>query len=68
MSATATPSRLTADCLSRVCAAASHHLYEQEIALHDARQSGVAEWIASAEARLHDAVVEYEATRSIAGF
>jgi hypothetical protein len=39
--------------------AAARHLYEAELALHDAHQSRVDAWIAAAGDRLHDAAVEY---------
>ena len=39
-------------------------LFQQEIALHDARQTGVAQWITAAESRLHDAIVQYEGLRN----
>ena len=52
--------------LHETCVAAARHLHEQEIALHDARQTDVELWIHRAEARLHDAVLEYEAARSAA--
>lgn len=39
---------------------AARHLYEAEVALHIARQSGIDAWIAAAYDRLHPAVVEYE--------
>jgi hypothetical protein len=38
---------------------AARHLYEAEVALHEAHQSHVDVWIAAAADRLHDAVVEH---------
>ena len=40
---------------------AARALYDAEVHLHSARQSRVDEWIDAAAARLHDAVVRYEA-------
>jgi hypothetical protein len=44
---------------------AAHALYEAELALHDAHQTHVAEWIAAAEDHLHRAVVEYTAAAEL---
>lgn len=35
------------------------HLYDAECAVHAARQSHVSAWIAAAEAKLHEALVEH---------
>jgi len=45
---------------------AAEMLYRAEIALHDARHTGVDEWIAAASRRLHDAVLRYEAATAFA--
>jgi len=39
---------------------ASTALYEAEVALHTARQSGVDPWIRAATDRLHEAIERYE--------
>jgi hypothetical protein len=68
MTAYATPRSAVEDdgFLHSTCSAAARHVYEQEIALHDARQTEVNEWISRAEGRLHDALTEYEAARAAA--
>jgi hypothetical protein len=38
---------------------AAWHMYEAELALHDARGSHVDAWIAAAAEKLHQAVVEH---------
>lgn len=38
---------------------ATRRLYNAELALHDAHASGVDAWIAAANDRLHEAVVEH---------
>ena len=38
---------------------AARHLYEAELALHDAHQSYVEVWIVAASDKLHQAVVDY---------
>lgn len=40
-------------------AACACHLYDAECALRAAHQSGVDEWVTSAAAKLHQAVVDY---------
>jgi hypothetical protein len=40
---------------------AALHLYEADFALHIARQSGIAAWVAAAYDRLHEAVLAYDA-------
>jgi hypothetical protein len=54
--------RSTHGCVEREgtgnCRAASR-LHNAELALHDARQTGVDAWIAAAADRLHEAVVSY---------
>jgi hypothetical protein len=40
-------------------AAASRHLFEAELALHDAHQSHVEAWIAAAGDKLHQAVLDH---------
>jgi len=40
---------------------AARRLYDAEIALHIARQTGVGAWISAAYDRLHDAVVAHNA-------
>lgn len=46
-------------------AAAAVRLFEADLALSDARQSGVTEWIVAASDRLHEAALGYaEAQRS----
>jgi hypothetical protein len=45
---------------------AARRLYEAELALHAARQSGVDHWIAAAADRLHDAVTNYLITETAA--
>jgi hypothetical protein len=52
----ATPADLENE--SRVTLAA-RHLYEAELALHDAHQSHVKAWIAATSDKLHQAVVEH---------
>jgi len=46
---------------------AARRLYDAEVALHIARQSGVDKWIGAAGDRLHDAVRAYRATVVRAG-
>jgi len=43
--------------------AAERHMYEAELALHDALQTHVDEWIKAAGDRLHDAIAEYLAVQ-----
>jgi hypothetical protein len=45
---------------------AAGRLYSAEIALHDARQSGVDAWMRAAADRLHAAVLSYEVARQSA--
>ena len=45
-------------------AAAKRRLYDQEIALHAAHQTGSAQWISQAEAQLHSAINAYESVRA----
>jgi len=45
-------------------AAAAQHLYEAECALHTAHQSHVDAWIAAANDRIHEAVVEHLAAEA----
>ena len=40
-------------------ARASHALFEAELALHDAHQTGVDEWVLAACNHLHAAVLDY---------
>jgi hypothetical protein len=40
-------------------AAAARHLFEAELALHDAHQSHLEAWVAAASDKLHQAVVGY---------
>lgn len=40
---------------------AAHRLFEAELALHDAHQTHIAEWIRAAGDRLHDAVERHVA-------
>lgn len=41
----------------------SRRLYEAEVALHIARQSGVDAWVMAASERLHEALVRHLSTR-----
>lgn len=41
--------------------AAAHALYEAELAVHDAHQTGVDEWISAAHRHLHNAVTQHSA-------
>jgi hypothetical protein len=43
--------------------AAARKLYEAELAVHDAHQSRVDQWISAAHDRLHTAVVRYVAAQ-----
>jgi hypothetical protein len=45
----------------QACAQAARRMYEGELALHTARQSGVDEWVVAAYRRLHDAIGEHSA-------
>jgi hypothetical protein len=45
---------------------AAHALYEAEIALHDAHQTHIDEWIEAASDRLHSAVVRHMAAQTLA--
>jgi hypothetical protein len=45
--------------LLEACRRAAHHLYDQECALHAARQSHVPEWITAAAAKLLAAVEDH---------
>lgn len=45
-------------------ASAERRLYDAEVALHIARQSGVDEWTKAASERLHEAIVAYRSTLS----
>jgi hypothetical protein len=47
--------------------AAARHLYEAEVALHIAHQTGEDAWIAAAADKLHLAIVEHRAAESAAG-
>lgn len=38
---------------------AARHLYDAEVALHAARQTGVDKWVAAAYDRLHEAVIDH---------
>lgn len=49
------------------CEGASRRLYDAEVALHIARQTGVDEWVTAAADRLHDAVVAYRSALVIGG-
>lgn len=42
-------------------AVAESRMYEAEIALHDARQTQVDEWINAAANRLHEAIADHDA-------
>jgi hypothetical protein len=45
--------------------AAARRMYDAEVALHIAHQTGVDEWVRAAGDRLHDAIVEHRlATRT----
>jgi hypothetical protein len=46
---------------------AARRLYDAEVALHIARQTGVAAWISAAYDRLHEAVVGHTAALGSAG-
>jgi hypothetical protein len=49
--------------------AAAHALYEAELAVHDAHQTGVDEWISAAHRHLHNAIVQHSAAiNSVAVF
>jgi hypothetical protein len=54
---TAQPNRYEQAVAAR--AHAAHALYEAELALHDARQTGVDEWMLAASNHLHVAVLAY---------
>jgi hypothetical protein len=53
--------------LNLVLARAAKGLYEAELALHDAHQSGTDRWIAAAGGHLHAAVERYLAADRAAG-
>jgi hypothetical protein len=57
-------SQLTLAPTSERLAAAAVRLYDAEVALHIARQSGVDRWIAAAYDRLHLALAEHAAARA----
>lgn len=44
---------------------AAHALYQAEVALHDAHQTHVDEWIGAAHDRLHAAVTRYTAANAL---
>ena len=44
---------------------AAHVLYQAELALHDAHQTRVDQWIGAAHDRLHLAVIRYEAADAL---
>ena len=46
------------------CDQAATRLYEAEVALHHARQTGVDKWVAAAADRLHEAVVAHRNARA----
>ena len=50
---------LSARPMAYVVEAAARRLYDSEIALHDAHQARIAEWIDAASERLHAAVEAY---------
>jgi hypothetical protein len=50
-----------ADALQAAVSEAARRLYDAEIALHIARQTGVGAWISAAYDRLHEAVVAHNA-------
>lgn len=41
--------------------AAAHALYEAELAVHDANQTGVDAWISAAYRHLHEAIAQHSA-------
>jgi len=43
---------------------AARKLYEAELAVHDAHQSHIDQWISAAHEKLHTAVVRYLATQA----
>lgn len=45
---------------------AARRLYDAEVALHIARQTGVGAWISAAYDRLHEAIVAHNATLALA--
>ena len=48
---------------------AAHALYRAEVALHDAHQTHVDQWVGAAHDRLHEAVARYSAAeRLVASF
>ena len=63
---TATVTTPSGSYLQKTCRNAALHVHEQEIALHDARQTHIIDWINRAETRLHDAILEYETALSVA--
>jgi hypothetical protein len=46
---------------------AARRLYDAEVALHIARQTGVAAWISAAYDRLHEAIADHTAVLGSAG-
>ena len=46
---------------------AARRLYDAEVALHIARQTGVAAWISAAYDRLHEAIADHTAALGSAG-
>ena len=40
---------------------AAQHLYDAEVALHIARQTGVDAWVKAAADRLHEAIITHQA-------
>jgi len=46
---------------------AARRLYDAEVALHIARQTGVAAWISAACDRLHEAITDHTAALASAG-
>ncbi|MGN6605974.1 MAG: hypothetical protein ACTHMS_03045 [Jatrophihabitans sp.] len=47
-------------------AAAADRMYRAECALHAARQAHIDAWVAAAYDRLHEAILEHSAVRSLA--
>jgi hypothetical protein len=64
---TTTTRRAVLQLQSPACERASRRLYDAEVALHIARQTGVDEWVSAAADRLHDAVVAYRSALEIRG-
>lgn len=47
------------------CEAAAVRVYEAEVALHHARQTGVDAWVAAAYDKLHDAIAAHRLNRAV---